>query len=236
MKLSEVAKVIRAELDVWDHQFIVGDDTVIEHEDEELIDSLRGYKVNIVFDPLDFPYVSSGGLIEIHFEEQDTYIIFKYNGEVYETIAGIVILIIQETLVQLGYVKLVFSTFYDYIKNRIDDEQSGRSIWNNVGEFYDRIDMYGWCRVFVGKNDVMALTNLLDTNWIRLVEEYQNIDPKITHSIFRIFDEFNVVKMMKRNIHKFLAICDVRGYHECMAILLKWKHEWIGETEGVMEL
>jgi hypothetical protein len=229
MKLSEVAKVIRAELDKWDPQFI--DDAVIKHEDEELIDSLRGYKVNITFDPSNFPYVSSGGLIKIYFIEQDTHIIFRYNGDLYGTTVGIVIIIIQEVLVQLGYVKLAFKTFYEYIRNRIDDEHHGRPIWNNVGDDYDRIDMYGWCRAFIGKNDIMALTNLLETNWVRLVEDYQNIDPKITRDIFRIFDEFNVVKMMKRNIHKFLAICDVRGYHECMAILLKWKHEWIGETE-----
>ena len=236
MTLSEVAKVIRSELDKWDPQ-LIDDDAMIDHpEDEELIDSLIGYKVNITFDPSNFPYVSDGGLIKINFKEQDAHIIFKYNGDIYGKVVGIILLIIQEVLVRLGYVKLTFNTFYDYIKNRIDDEHSGRPIWNNVGDVYDRIDMFGWCRLFVGKNDVMALTNILETNWVRLVEEYQNIDPKITHHIFRIFDEFNVVKMMGRNIHKFLAICDVKGYHECMAILLRWKHEWIGEAEGMMEL
>jgi hypothetical protein len=235
MTLSEVAKVIHAELNVWDPH-LIDDDNVIECPDEELIDSLRGYKVNITFDPSNFPYVSSGGLIRICFEEQDTCIILKYNGELYGTTAGILILIIQEVLIRLGYVKLAFNTFCCYIRNRINAEQSGRPIWNNVGTTYDKIDMFGWCRIFVGKNDVMALTNLLETNWIRFVEEYRNIDPKITHDIFTIFDEFDVVKMMRRNIHKFIAICDVRGYRECMAILLRWKHEWIGESEGVMEL
>ena len=236
MTLSEVAKVIRAELDAWDPHLIDDDNVIAYPEDEELRESIRGYKVNITLDPSYFPYVSSGGLIRIYFEEQDTCIIFNYNGELYGTTAGIVILIIQEVLVRLGYVKLAFNTFYDYIKNRIDDEHSGRPIWNNVGDVYDRIDMFSWCRMFVGKNDVMALTNLLETNWVRLVEEYRNIDPKITRNIFRIFDEFNVVKMMKHNIHKFLAICDANGHHECKAILLRWKHEWMGEEEGVMEL
>lgn len=236
MTLSEVAKVIRVELDKWDPQFIDDVVAIDRPADEELIDSLRGYKVNITFDPSNFPYVSGGGLIKIYFIEQDNYITFKYNGDLYGTTACIVILIIQEVFVHLGYVKLAFKTFYEYIRNRIDDEHSGRPIWNNVGDNYDRIDMYGWCRAFIGKNDIMALTNLLETNWVRLVEDYQNIDLKIRHHIYRIFDEFNVVKMMKRNIHKFLAICDVKGHHECMAILLKWKHEWIGESEGVTEL
>ena len=236
MKLSEVAKAIRDELDVWDPHLIDDDDEIEHPEDEELMDSLRGYKVNITFNPSNFPYVSSGGLIRICFEEQNTYIIFKYNGELYGTTSGILILIIQEVLIHLGYVKLAFNTICCYIRNRINDEHSGKPIWNNVGEVYDRIDMYDWCRVFISKNDIMALTNLLETNWVRLVEDYQNIDPKITRDIFRIFDEFNVVKMMKRNIHKFIAICDARGYNECMAVLLKWKHEWIGESEGVMEL
>ena len=235
MKLSEVAKVIRAELDVWDPH-LIDDDDVIECPDEELIDSLRGYGVNITCDPSNFPYVSSGGLIRIYFEEQSNYIMFKYNGYLHRTTDGFVVLIIQEVLVHLGYVKLAFNVFYRYIMNRINDEHSGEPIWNNVGEFYDRIDMYGWCKVFISKNDIMALTNLLETNWIRLVEAYQNIDLKITRDIFTIFDEFNVVKMMKRNIYKFLAICDANGHHECKAILLRWKHEWMGEEEGVMEL
>ena len=235
MTFCEVAKVIRARLNEWDPQFI-DDNVIYRPEDEELIDSLRGYKVNITFDPSDFPYVCGGGSIKIYFEEQDAYIMFKYNGDIYGSTVGIVILIIQEALVHLGYVKLAFKTFCGYIRNRIDDEHEGIPIWNNVGEVYDRIDMYGWLRVFIGRNDIMALTNLLETNWIRLVEEYQNIAPKITHNIFRIFDEFNVMKIMKHNIHKFLAMCDARGYHECMAVLLRWKHEWIGESEGGMEL
>ena len=236
MKLGEVAEVIRAELDKWDPQLIDDDDAIERPEDVELIDSLRGYKVIFTLDPSNFPYVSSGGSIKIYFKEQDIYIIFKYNGLIHGATAGIVILIIQEVLVHLGYVKLSFGTFYDYIRNRINDEHSGKPTWNNVGEVYDRIDMYGWCRVFVGKNDVMALTNLLETNWIRLVEEYQNIDLRTRHHIYRVFDEFNVVEIMKRNIHKFLVVCDVKGHHECMALLLRWKHEWMGESEGVMEL
>lgn len=241
MTIRKIKMEIGHVLNKWQKDFVI-EFLDNNNDDKEVVDSFDGFTLHMSIDPANFVpmhFTKINGTASIYFIGQDLSIDFVFSADFCNTTSHIVILLLTEIFMSLGYSNLVFKILRLYIENRNLAIYHDQPILNCVGEDFDQIDLFTWCVLFIQQNDAEALNTLINTNWVGLYERYLSINPHESKQLkmgLVKFEDFDINLIMRQSFSHHIEICDKRNLIECKAILIRWQHKHMPSTEGGLEL